>query len=232
MKITHRLSLASAAAAAVLLTAAAAAAQDVTYNVGVTSDYVTHGLSQTNHDAAVSAGVDVTYESGFYVGAWASSVDFEDGTDAEIDVYAGYRTEAAGFGLDFGVASYNYTSAPSNINMVEALVTVTRDVGPVAAALEVAYSPDYFNYGTASLWTEARASLPLTSKLSLSGGVGYQHIEDETLFPSYTAYNVGFGYALTEKLAVDVRYTTNDLPESRVGFFADDSVSVGLTASF
>lgn len=230
MKLTNRLAIASTAAA-VLLMAGAASAQDVTFNAGVTSDYVTRGSSQTNHDAAVSGGVDVTYESGFYVGAWASSVDFEDGTDAEIDFYAGYRTEAAGFGLDFGVASYNYTNAPSNLNMVEALVTVTRPVGPLATTLEIAYSPDYFNLGTPSLWTEARASLPVSDKLSVSGGVGYQHIDNEALFPSYATYNVGVGYALTSRLALDVRYTDNDLPASS-GFFADDSFSVGLTASF
>lgn len=223
--------LAASAAVLLLSVASAAAAQDVTYNVGVTSDYVTRGTSQTNHDAAVSGGVDLTYDSGFYVGAWASEVDFGDGTDAEIDFYAGYRTEAAGFGLDFGVASYNYTNAPTNLNMVEGLVTLTRPVGPLATTVEIAYSPDYFNLGTQSLWTEARASLPLAERLTLSGSVGYQYIENEALFPSYSTYNVGVGYALTPNLAVDVRYTDNDLPAS-AGFFADDSFSVGLTASF
>ena len=224
-------SLLIAGAAVLAIAASPAAAQDITYNIGVTSNYVTRGTTQTNHDAAVSGGVDLTYESGFYVGAWASTVDFEDGTDAEIDIYGGYRTEAAGFGLDFGVASYNYTNAPTDLDMVEALVTITRDVGPVGTTVEIAYSPDYFGLGTSSLWTEGRLSVPLSSALSLSGSVGYQYIEDETLFPSYTAYNIGVGYALTDSLALDVRYTTNDLPASS-GFFADDSFSVGLTASF
>lgn len=229
--ILGRSFLIAGAAAALAAFASPAAAQEVAYNVGVTSDYVTRGSSQTNHDAAVFGGVDLTYDNGFYVGAWASTVDFEDGADAEIDFYGGYRTEAAGFGLDFGFASYNYTNAPSNLNMVEGLVTITRDVGPASTAVEIAYSPDYFNLGTPSLWTEARLSVPLADKLTLSGGVGYQHIDDETLFASYATYNVGVGYALTDNLAVDVRYTDNDLPAS-FGFFADDSFSVGLTASF
>ncbi len=232
MNATNRL-IAASATIVLLSVASAAAAQDITYNVGATTDYVTRGSSQTNHQPAYSAGVDATFTNGFYVGAWTSTVDFGDGTDQEIDLYGGYRTTAAGWGLDFGLASYNYTNDPGEgLDMVEAIAVASRTFGPVATTFTVAYSPDYFNVGSPSVWSEAGASIPLTSKLSATGSVGYQYLEDENLFPSYSTYNVGVVYALTKHLSVDARYTSSDLDENVVGFFADDSYSLGLTASF
>ena len=93
---------AAAATAAIALSGPASAQSDVkvAWNVGVVSDYIFRGVSQTGEDPAIQGGVDLTSGS-FYAGAWASNVDFGDKTDAEIDVYGGYRTEAAGFAWDF-----------------------------------------------------------------------------------------------------------------------------------
>lgn len=60
--------------------------------------------------------MDVTVGS-FYAGAWASNVDFGDDTDAEFDVYGGYRTEVSGFVVDVGVVGYLYVSAPTGRTM-------------------------------------------------------------------------------------------------------------------
>ncbi|WP_367142951.1 TorF family putative porin, partial [Brevundimonas sp.] len=110
-----RTALACAAAMAVLLTAGAASAQatpEVAWNLGVTSDYVFRGYSQTSEDPAVFGGVDLTIGS-FYAGAWASNVDFGDETDAEIDLYGGFRSEIAGFAVDIGGVGYFYASQPA-----------------------------------------------------------------------------------------------------------------------
>ena len=82
--------LSSVAAVAVSLgligVAAPASAQadtavDVAFNVGVFSDYVYRGYSQTNEDPAIQGGMDLT-AGNFYAGVWASNVDFGDDTDA------------------------------------------------------------------------------------------------------------------------------------------------------
>src|SRR5512145_3332091 len=46
----------------------------VSANVGVTTDYVFRGISQSGEDAAVQGGVDLTCGK-FYLGTWASSID-------------------------------------------------------------------------------------------------------------------------------------------------------------
>ena len=95
--------------------AGAAAAQDaptVTFNVGLTSDYVFRGVSQTDESPALQGGVDVS--SGiFYGGLWASNVDFYDSTDAEIDAYVGVKPTFGAVSADFGAIYYGYVNAPS-----------------------------------------------------------------------------------------------------------------------
>ena len=95
--------------------AAPASAQtevDVAFNVGVVSDYVFRGASQTDEEPALQGGVDITAGS-FYAGVWGSNVDFFDDTDAEIDFYGGFRGEAGGFALDGGVIFYAYVNEPN-----------------------------------------------------------------------------------------------------------------------
>ena len=88
--------------------AAPAFAQDevtVTGNVGIVTDYVWRNVSQSNYDLAIQGGIDVTTSAGFYVGTWASSIDFNDASDAnvEVDVYGGFRFDLSGVAADVGV---------------------------------------------------------------------------------------------------------------------------------
>ena len=146
-----RTAFACAAAVAVILTAGAASAQDspeVAWNLGVTSDYVFRGYSQTSEDPAIFGGVDVTAGS-FYAGAWASNVDFGDDTDAEVDIYGGYRTEVSGFAVDVGVVGYLYVSQPAgaDYDYAEFKAAASRAFGPVTLGAAVYWSPDFFGAG-------------------------------------------------------------------------------------
>ena len=49
-----------------------------TANVGLFSEYVFRGLTQTNQKPAVQGGFDLAHKSGFYVGTWASNVNWID----------------------------------------------------------------------------------------------------------------------------------------------------------
>ena len=92
-------------------------------NVLLTSDYVWRGYTQSLGDPALQGGVDLSHNSGLYVGIWASSINFikdgdpSDGASTEADIYLGYSTELAnGVGVDFGYNRYIYPSANSNLN--------------------------------------------------------------------------------------------------------------------
>jgi uncharacterized protein (TIGR02001 family) len=51
---------------------------NISANIGVVSNYLFRGVTQTQDGAAVQGGLDFTHSSGFYIGTWASNVDFND----------------------------------------------------------------------------------------------------------------------------------------------------------
>lgn len=225
-----RLALACAPLLALTVGAGAAQAQaapEVAFNIGVVSDYVFRGASQSNEDPALQGGVDATFGNGFYAGTWASMVDFGDGTDAEVDLYGGYRTEAAGYALDFGVVGYLYVNepGPADYNYVEFKAAASRAVGPATLGAVVYYSPDFYGADDEATYLEANAAFALAEKWSLSGAVGHQWLD---VNDDYTTWNLGLAYALTDHLAVDVRYHDTDVD----GPLTDDRFVVGLKASF
>ncbi len=79
----------------------------VTANLGVTSNYLWRGVTQTDNRPAVQGGVDYAHDSGFYAGTWLSNVDFGT-TGFELDLYAGWSGEFSGFTLDLGYIQYMY----------------------------------------------------------------------------------------------------------------------------
>jgi uncharacterized protein (TIGR02001 family) len=117
--------------------AEAAPAPDLTvaYNVGLYSQYIFRGLTQTDRHPAIQGGIDLTHSSGFYLGAWASNVSWlrdpygENQTDSstsyyskggrmELDLYGGYRyTFSSGLGIDVGALRYQYPGSlrPSTV---------------------------------------------------------------------------------------------------------------------
>ena len=56
--------------------AAPAAAPPLTTNISLVSNYVFRGLTQTNGKPAIQGGIDYAFESGFYVGTWASNISW------------------------------------------------------------------------------------------------------------------------------------------------------------
>jgi uncharacterized protein (TIGR02001 family) len=103
----------SLVASAMALALAPVANAEVTANIGVTSNYVWRGVTQTDDGAAVSGGIDYAHDSGFYLGTWASNIKW--GTDmpsgAEVDFYGGFANEYNEFGYDLGLIYYYYPAS-------------------------------------------------------------------------------------------------------------------------
>ncbi|MCC6201416.1 MAG: hypothetical protein IT494_00250 [Gammaproteobacteria bacterium] len=105
--------LASSAAAA-LLAGATAAHAEFSGNVALSTDYLFYGASQTSEGWAISGGLTYEHEpTGFYLGTWSSSIDFNGGAtdpaNIELDGFAGIAGEFAnGLSWDLGVWYYGY----------------------------------------------------------------------------------------------------------------------------
>lgn len=201
---------AAASALALAAIASPAAAQDpeVSFNIGATSDYVFRGVSQTQEDPALQAGFDVTSGS-WYGGVWGSTVDFGDGTDGEIDVYAGYRSEVAGFSVDVGAIGYFYVEEPANADYgyYEAKLAASRAVGPATIGAAIYYSPDFFGIDEEAFYTELNAGYAVTSAVALTGAIGQQKLD---VTEDYTTWNAGLTWTIYEGLAIDARYHDTD----------------------
>lgn len=97
--------------------AAAEAASPITYNVGLVTDYIYRGITQTTHKPAVQGGLDYAHSSGLYAGAWASNVSWIKDSGAiatgdskiELDTYFGFKNGiTADLSYDVGYVRYNY----------------------------------------------------------------------------------------------------------------------------
>lgn len=96
---------------AVLLGNLSLAQAELSANVGVTSNYLWRGVSQTDDGPAVSGGIDWSHDSGFYLGTWASNIDWGQGAGAEVDFYGGYGFDLGEAGLDVGAIYYYYPAS-------------------------------------------------------------------------------------------------------------------------
>jgi uncharacterized protein (TIGR02001 family) len=93
----------------------------VTANVGVFSQYIFRGVSQTNEKPAMQGGFDVAHKNGLYVGTWLSNVSWiSDGApdvsaSLEWDMYGGYKWDLGNdYVLDLGALYYYPGSYPSD----------------------------------------------------------------------------------------------------------------------
>jgi uncharacterized protein (TIGR02001 family) len=124
-KMTNSLILGSVLAASTLVSGAAFA--ELTTNVGVTSNYLWRGVTQSADLSAISGGIDYSHESGFYAGTWTSSLA---SGQYELDLYAGFSGEASSVSYDVGLIQYMYPIGDVKLDFTEAQATV--GYGPVS----------------------------------------------------------------------------------------------------
>lgn len=236
-----------AAAASVALSGVAMAQDEglkLSYNVGVASDYIFRGVSQTLGDPQVFGGVDATYGIG-YAGVWASNVDF--GTSdpsTEIDVYAGVKPVVGDVNLDFGVIYYGYlddkapktsppVASPGAFSYIEVKAAASKAVGPATVGAALYYSPEFPLDGGEALYYELNGSAPIGEKLSLTGAVGRQQVDASTYFggasDSYVTWNLGVVAAINDHLTADIRYSDTN---RSYGDIFGSAVTASLKAAF
>ena len=184
---------------------------EFSFNAAVTSDYRYRGISQTRLKPALQGGADYTHNpSGFYAGAWASTIkwtkDAGGSGDIEIDLYGGKRGEfAAGFSYDAGVLTYVYPS-----NHLSPSANTTEIYG------QLGFGPAYAKYSHSvtnlfgfadsknSGYLDIGANLDLSNDFVLNLHAGHQRVRNNSA-ASYTDWKVGitkdFG-GVTGSLAV------------------------------
>lgn len=170
-------------------------APSTSFNVGVVTDYRYRGISQSRLKPALQGGVDYSHPSGFYLGAWGSTIKWikDAGGDApaEVDVYAGYKTEVSkDLLLDVGVLQYYYSKNKLNpsANTLELYGALTA--GPVTGKLSYSTSNLFgFADSKGSLYLDLSASFDLGDGLMLTPHLGRQEVRHNKTY-SYTDYSL------------------------------------------
>ncbi|MDC8758684.1 TorF family putative porin [Janthinobacterium fluminis] len=188
---------------------------EVTFNVAGVSDYRFRGISQTRLKPALQGGVDyVNNPSGFYAGAWASTIkwtkDAGGSGDVEVDLYGGKRGELAkDLAYDLGVLAYVY--AGNDLDKVG-----LKNANTFELYGQLGYGPAYIKYSHAvtnlfgavdsknSGYLDIGANIDLTNGWTGNLHVGHQNVRHASV-SSYTDWKLGvtkdFG-VLTGALAV------------------------------
>ena len=182
---------------------ALSAAVTVTGSATLTSDYVFRGVSQTNRDPAIQAGVEAAAESGWYVGGWGSNISWLSdlstsaapiSSSLEFDVYGGYR---GSFGedvsFDVGGIAYVYPGDfPSGFNDAD---TFEAYFGVTWSLLNAKYSyalTDLFGFADSdgSGYLELNGNWGFADDWTLNAHVGHQWIESNDDY-DYTDWKLG-----------------------------------------
>jgi len=199
---------------------------DITFtgNFALVSDYRFRGISQTDKKPGGQGGFDIASKSGLYAGLWTSNVSQWTATGAsqEIDLYGGYKTSLPmDIGLDLGYISYQYpgnTASPKN-NTREFYIGLSK--GPITYK---AYRTigNWFGLSDSkgSVYHDLTISYGITDKMTLSGHLGVQRLENR--LEDYKDYRIGVVYDLGEGYSAGLAFT-------RVSFKSDSDGKAWFT---
>jgi len=208
-------------------------------SISITNDYRVRGLTQTRNKPAIQGGVHARFDSGWFVGAWASTMDRNQGPSAtyEIDAYVGVAwTLSPDWNAKLSVAHYWYPDDPARsryeYDEISASLTFRAQLtATVSWAPNIGYFGRYegdrqMGRGSAIAY-ELTGLQPITSSLSLTAGVGYNDLTD--IFQiGYWYWNTGVTYSVGA-VQFDLSRIDNDSTAKRL--FGSMRTKAGWTAA-
>lgn len=227
------------AALGVLAFASAARAESesphtLTANVGLYSQYVFRGLTQTNEEPALQGGFDYSHSSGFYAGTWGSNVSwlrdfgaYDNGGSLEWDLYGGYKGAIGETGLsyDLGLLYYWY---PGDV----AAGATKADTAEIYGGLgwkwitgKLSYSVSDETFGVAdssgTYYFDLTASIPFGEKFTGVLHYGIQEFDGtgNDAVASYNDWKVGVNYALPKSFTLGAFLTGTDMDNVQEAFY-------------
>ena len=189
---------------------------DIAFGAAVTNDYLSRGISQTDGNAAVQGYVELDYGI-VYLGAWASNVDFDGVTDAELDFSVGIRPETDSAAFDLGYVQYVYADDISPTYGEAYVLAEYYATEQLTLGGNLYVAPDYSQGGGAAAFVEGTVDYALPNDFGVSGGVGHQGFESVLGLPDYWTWNAGAYWTWNDTLTVDLRYTDSDLSRAECG---------------
>jgi hypothetical protein len=88
-------------------------------HVGIGTDYMWRGQTQSDHGMAVNFGLEQDLGGGFYAGNWNSTVDLNGERELESDFYGGVRKDIGDSGFWFNAEYIAYRYSGENSDLLE-----------------------------------------------------------------------------------------------------------------
>ena len=132
--------------------------------------------------------------------------------------------------IDVGAIAYLYAGQPSgaDYDYVEAKLGASRSSGPWSYGATVYVSPDFLGASEdEAVYLQGDLAYKVNDRFSVSGALGRQWVSSNF---DYTTWNVGGTFALTDKLALDLRY--HDTDEHGFGPIYEGRAVASLKATF
>lgn len=253
-KLVYALVVVGLVGAPALVVAAEESPHSLSANVGMTSNYVFRGISQTGGDAAIQGGLDYSHSSGFYLGTWGSNVgwieDYQgyDSGNVEIDVYGGFRGGIGKTNLTYDLGAIQYLYPGKKAGAVDADTTeLYAALGWKWFTAKYSYyvSDEVFGFANAdgSDYLDISASVPI-GETGLTAGAhwgtfnfknnGAQDYDD---WKVSLAYDMGKLSKVTEGVTVGVMYTDTDADsavwtDGNGAFLGKDTTTVWISRAF
>jgi len=183
----------------------------LTGNVGIYSQYIFRGLTQTDRKPAFQGGFDFAHKNGFYLGTWGSNISWlhdagvcNHGCSLEWDLYGGYKYAFNDdWGMDVGVLYYyypgSYVAGATKPDTTEVYIAGSWKW----ASLKYSYSVDHtFGVPDNAWYLDLSGNYPITDAWTLNAHVGRQEYKGSTNGVSnnvfnYTDWKLGGTYAVS-----------------------------------
>jgi uncharacterized protein (TIGR02001 family) len=161
----------------------------LTSNVGLVSNYLYRGISQSGKKPAIQGGFDYARTSGLYVGVWGSSISWltdnaaatgATSSQVEVDTYFGLKNSfATDYSYDVGFLRYNY---PANYAAILPAGAAKADTNEI--------------YGLIGWkWLTAKYSYSLGDTFGTANAKGTDYIDVSANYPvSDTGVTLGAHY--------------------------------------
>lgn len=200
----------------------------------LTSEYIYRGLGMSAGDPAIQLGVDYEHDSGFFLGAWATTIELNSSTgqrDVELDYYAGYLySSQAPLTASLTVLRYTYPgqSAVRSYDYNEVLVGATwRE----RYSVEIGYTSDLYGFGRIARHWELRSEWPVANAWVISAALGGNDMSDAGA-SRFLHWDIGVS-ARYSRLTFDVRWYDSEQAEGFASTYSADSRFVlSISAAF